>query len=124
MSHRVAEEQLAPFVQTAARLLRVEASGPHGCVLRFDRGAVEVRVAGRGLELAVAPAALPELEAEILDETDPWWTVIGEPLRGAWSATDTEGRRIALELQLRAADRNPKHIVLQPRGPHLEAKAI
>jgi hypothetical protein len=112
---RVVESLLAPLVQSGARLLRVEASGPHALVLRFDRGALEVAVAGRGLELELAPPSLPELEAEVLDETDPWWTVIGEPLTGAWSTTDTEGRRTALELELRR--QSPKRILLDPRDP-------
>ena len=123
MSHRVVEEQLQSLVSAGARLLRVESHGPHVWVLHFDRSAVEVSVAGGGLELAVA-TALPELEAESLDEEDPWWTVIGEPLAGAWSVTDTEGRRAALELQLRRDDQKPKRITLEPHGPRLQARAL
>ena len=124
MLRRNSEEQVEPFVRAGARLLRVEALGPHAWVLRFDRGALEVSVAGRGLALALAPGALPDSDAEILDESDPWWTVIGAPLAGAWSSTDTDGRRVALELQLRRDDENPKRISLEPRGGRLEARVV
>lgn len=124
MTQRVVEESLTPLVRAGARLLRVEATGEDAWVLRFDRAALEVSLAGRGLDLALGPPEAPDAGAEALDETDPWWTVIGEPLSGAWSATDTEGRRVVLELQLRREDRSPKRIALEPRGARLEARVV
>jgi hypothetical protein len=125
MLHLAAEKQIEPLARESARLLRVEAHGPQKCVLRFDRGALEISVSGHGLEIGVTPhALLPDLDVEVLDEEEPWWTVIGAPLAGAWSSIDTEGRRVKLELQLRRDDQNPKRIALEPREGSLDVRAL
>ena len=121
MDRRVPEELLAEFVRAGTRLLRVESHGPRTLSLRFDRGELQVRLEDGGLELELGgPASLDEL-AESLDETDPWWTVIGEPLQGAWAKRDTDRRRLVLELQLRTDGENPKIVTLEPRGPRIRA---
>jgi hypothetical protein len=122
MQHRVSEAQLEPLVRAGARLLRVEARGPQAWTLWFDRGGIEIALAGRGLELG--PAAALGGETHSLDEEEPWWAVLGAPLAGAWSSTDTEGRRIALELQLRRDDEGPKRIALEPRAGRMHARVI
>ncbi len=124
MDRRFPEELLADFVRAGTRLLRVETHGPRTLSLRFDRGVLQVLLEDGGLELELGgPAPLSE-GAEPLDETDPWWTVIGEPLSGAWAKLDTDRRRLVVELQLRADGQNPKIVTLEPRGPRIRARAL
>ncbi len=124
MNPRIPEELLAELVRSGTRLLHVELHGPRSLSLRFDRGALQILLVDGGLELELGGAGPLSEDAEALDETDPWWTVIGEPLQGAWAIVDTDERRLVVELQLRADDANPKIISLEPRGPRIRARAI
>jgi hypothetical protein len=121
VDRRIPEELLADLVRAGTRLLRVEANGPRELSLRFDRGAVQVLLVDGGLELELGGGSEA---AERLDEADPWWTVIGQPLSGAWSVVDTDQRRLAIELQLRLDGESPKIVTLEPRGPRIRARAI
>src|SRR5262245_40839015 len=121
MAAREPEPLLAAFIAGRARLLRVESDHPRALVLRFDRGALRAEWVDGALELELGGGATLAEDAAILDEDDPWWTVLGQPLCGAWSRRDAEGRRSALELQLRPDDENPKLIVLEAHGPLLRA---
>ncbi len=123
MDRRIPEELLAPLVSTGTRLLRVEANGPRELSLRFDRGEVQILLVDGGLEIELGGGSSSQA-TELLDEADPWWTVLGDPLQGAWSVVDTDGRRLAIELQLRLDGENPKLITLEPRPPRIRARAI
>jgi hypothetical protein len=124
VTRRIPEELLAELVRAGTRLLHVEMHGPRVLSLRFDRGGLQVRLEDGGLELELgAPSAL-DSEAEVHDEADPWWTVIGQPLQGVWSVVDTDRRRLVVELQLRPDDENPKIITLEPRGPRIRARSL
>ena len=124
VDRRVPEELLAAFVRAGTRLLRVESHGARSLRLRFDRGALDVLLADGALELELGGGAPLDDSAESLDEADPWWTVLGEPLAGAWAKRDTDRRRVLLELQLRPDGHSPKIIALEPRGPRIRAHAI
>jgi hypothetical protein len=121
---RIPEELLAELVRLGTRLLHVELHGPRALSLRFDRGSLQVLLVDGGLELELGGAGPLSPAAEALDETDPWWTVIGQPLQGAWAVVDTDQRRHAVELQLRRDEENPKIITLEPRGPRIRARAL
>jgi hypothetical protein len=118
------EELLAEFVRAGTRLLRVEAHGPRELSLRFDRGELQVRIEDGGLALELGGAAPLDESSEPLDEADPWWAVLGQPLAGAWAKHDTDRRRLVLELQLRPDGENPKIVTLEPRGPRIRAHAL
>jgi hypothetical protein len=124
VSKRSPEEPLAPWVTLGTRLLRVESHGPRALSLRFDRGELQLVLEDGGIALEFGGAAPLAHEAELLDESDPWWTVIGQPLRGASALFDTDQRRTALELQFRADGENPKIVIIEPRGPRLRARAV
>jgi hypothetical protein len=124
VSRRLPEDLLALFVRTGTRLLHVELHGPGALSLRFDRGQLQIRVEDAGLELELGGGAPLSSEAEALDEDDPWWTVIGQKLQGAWALVDTDQRRLAVELQFRPDDENPKIVTLEPRGPRIRARAL
>ena len=124
MDSRIPEELLAPLVRSGTRLLRVESHGPRVLSLRFDRGELQVLLEDGGLELELGGPAPLSAAAESLDEADPWWTVLGDPLQGAWAVLDTDRRRLVVELQLRTDDANPKIITLEPRGPRIRARAL
>ena len=124
MDRRIPEELLAPLVRTGTRLLRVESNGPRELSLRFDRGEVQILLVDGGLEIELGGGGSPSDAAELLDEADPWWTVLGDPLQGAWSVVDTDGRRLSIELQLRLDDENPKRITLEPRPPRIRARVV
>jgi hypothetical protein len=124
MAAREAEPLLEAFVVAAARLLRVESDDPRALSLRFDRGVLRLAVVDGALELELGGATGVGEDAAILDEDDPWWTVIGHPLCGAWSRRDGEGRREALELQLRPDGENPKIVVLEGHGLLLRAIGV
>ena len=123
MNRRIPEELLAELVRAGTRLLRAEANGPRELSLRFDRGEVQILLVDNGLEIELGGGSQSPA-TELLDESDPWWTVLGDPLQGAWSVVDTDGRRLAIELQLRLDDANPKLITLEPRGPRIRARAV
>src|SRR5262249_4195008 len=118
------EPLLAALVSGHARLLRVESDDPRALALRFDRGVLRASLVDGALELELAGGAPPAEGGACLDEGAPGWTVPGQPLCGAWSRRDGDGRRSALELQLRADGENPKIVVVEPRGPALRALGV
>lgn len=124
MAAREPEPLLAALVAGRARLLRVESDDPRSLSLRFDRGVLRAALVDGALELEVSAGAPLGEGAAILDEDDPWWTVLGQPLCGAWSRRGGDGRRGALELQLRRDGENPKIVALEPHGPALRALAV
>ena len=124
MAARETEPLLAALVAGRAHLLRVESDDPRALSLRFDRGVLRAALVDGALELELGGATPLGEYAAILDEDDPWWTVIGQPLVGAWSRRDAEGRREALELQLRPDAENPKIVVLEGHGLLLRAIGI
>ena len=125
-------EKLEPILEAIwsppARLLRplcVPLAGARSArhcarvLLLLDVGTLEVAPAEEAGELAVRllpGAADAPREAEPLDEEEPWWAVMGNPIHGAWAVSDeaTEGR--AIELQFRPDQPNPRRIRISLDG--------
>jgi hypothetical protein len=124
VADRAPEPLLSEFVAAHARLLRVESDDPRSLSLLFDRGALRVSVIDGALELELSGSEAAGSGAARLDEDDPWWTVLGHPLCGAWSLQDGEGRRTALELQLRPDGESPKVLTLEGHGLVLRAIGV
>jgi hypothetical protein len=115
-------------VDARGRLLRVEADRagltPRQLVLTFDVGRVLLRPTGDGLSAAI----VEEREAlttgvEPIDEEEPWWRVLGQPLTAAWpgGADETEGALgsgplLVLKLRFREESENPRIVSLESAG--------
>jgi hypothetical protein len=121
VAERLPEPSLLAFVAAHARLLRVESDDPRALSLRFDRGVLRLAVIDGALELELLGGETLAAGSALLDEDDPWWTVLGHPLCGAWSRRDDEGRRAALEPQFRPDGENPKIVSLEGHGLVLRA---
>lgn len=110
------------------RLLRVEAdrvgATPRELLLTFDVGRVWVRPTDDGLSAVHVEArdALPG-DLSVLDEEEPWWRVLGQPLTAAWpggietaEGAQAGGPLLALKLRFREATESPRVIVLDAAG--------
>lgn len=87
--------------------------------LTFDVGRVVLRAVDDALR-AEAVAEREALPAGLvrLDEEEPWWRVLGQPITGAWPVVDdASGSSIAL--RFREADQNPRIIGVAAAGPAL-----
>lgn len=124
MTERVPEPVLADMLLAGTRLLHVEGHGPRSLSLRFDRGQLQILIEDGGIELELGGGAPLSQTADVFDETEPWWTVIGQPLIGAWSQVDTDQRRLVVELQFRPDDENPKILTIEPHGPRIRVRGI
>ena len=115
-------------VEARGRLLRVEAdrSGatPRQLALTFDVGRILVRPTADGLSamLVEERGELPS-SLEPLDEEEPWWRLIGQPLTAAWPGAAEEtlgteglGAMSVLKLRFREEAENPLIVVLVSAG--------
>jgi hypothetical protein len=115
-------------VAARGRLLRVEAdrSGatPRQLALTFDVGCILVRPSGDGLSATQVgeSGALPG-KLEPLDEEEPWWRLLGQPLTAAWQGATGEaagaqgaGFSSVLKLRFREQTENPRIVVLEAAG--------
>jgi len=115
-------------VDARGRLLRVEADRtgltPRQLVLTFDVGRVLLRPTDDGLSAAIVEEreALPP-GVESIDEEEPWWRVLGQPLTAAWpgGSDETEGARgsgplLVLKLRFREESENPRIVSLESAG--------
>lgn len=112
------------------RILRVEADRsdalPRILALTFDIGRIVVRPADGELraEVVADRAALPP-GLVLLDEEDPWWRVLGQPLTAVWPVGSeagpvrTQARLEALKLRFRESDQNPRIVGITAAGPAL-----
>ena len=115
-------------VEARGRLLRVEADRVgtklQQLLLTFDVGRIEIQPSEEGL--AVIPiedrAALPT-ELVPLDEEEPRWRVLGQPLTAAWpggtevaAGARAGGPLFALKLRFREAAENPRIVTLEAAG--------
>lgn len=138
MTSQATVEIFERAVAARARLLRVEADrndAPPGVLaLTFDVGRVVVRSNGRGLvaEAVADRGALPAGLAS-LDEDEPWWRVLGQPITAVWPVDSAGGgtgspesgagaraaRLASLKLRFRESDQNPRIVALRAEGPGL-----
>jgi hypothetical protein len=112
------------------RILRVEADRldalPRILALTFDIGRIVVRPAEGEVRAELIadreilpPGLLP------LDEEDPWWRVLGQPITAVWPVEDdgvaavAQGKIHALKLRFRESDQNPRIVGITAAGPAL-----
>lgn len=128
MSMQAGLEIFERAVETRGRLLRVEADRSGATVgqllLTFDVGRIGVTPSDDGLVIRrVADAS--ELGASLgsLDEDEPWWRLLGNPLTAAWPGGVEEGvgaqglgSLMVLKLRFREESENPRIIRLEAVG--------
>lgn len=105
-----AAELLERVAQAHGRLLRVagESGGDRRLVLVFDVGVVALRAAEGALAAEVlAPGAAPPA-ARALDEEEPWWALLGQPLT---RVQEQEGG--SLRVQFRADAESPRVLSME-----------
>jgi len=112
-------------VAARGRILRVEADRadalPRILALTFDIGRVVLRPIGEG----IAVEAVAEREAlpgglVPLDEEDPWWRVLGQPITAVWPLDDPKATAPgAVKLRFRESDQNPRVVAIAAAGPAL-----
>lgn len=112
------------------RILRVEADRadalPRILALTFDIGRILIRPADGEIRAEVVadrevlpPGLVP------LDEEDPWWRVLGQPITAVWpvegEATPValQPKVRALKLRFRESDQNPRIVGITSAGPAL-----
>ncbi|MBY0401465.1 hypothetical protein K2X89_14300 [Myxococcota bacterium] len=112
------------------RILRVEADRadalPRILALTFDIGRIVLRPADGEIRAEIVPAreALPAGLVP-LDEEDPWWRVLGQPITAVWpvegesTPVATRPKLQALKLRFRESDQNPRIVALAAAGPAL-----
>jgi len=128
MSELADLEILESVVQAGARILRAEADRTgtthEVLALTFDRGRIVIRSDDEGLTISRA-ADRGELPAElaVLDEEDPWWRLLGQPITAAWpgGVEDGVGARglhslMVLKMRFRAESDNPRVLCFEAAG--------
>jgi len=115
-------------VEARGRILRAEAdqmgATPGVLVLTFDVGRIAIRPGEEGLliehvgEAAALPAGL-----EVLDDEEPWWRLLGQPLTAAWPGGVEEGvgarglgSLMVLKMRFREESDNPRVVRLEAAG--------
>ena len=112
------------------RILRVESDRVDGLprilALTFDIGRIVLRPVDGELsaEVVAERDALPPGLVP-LDEEDPWWRVLGQPITAAWpvegeaTPVRTQPKLQALKLRFRESDQNPRIVGITAAGPAL-----
>ena len=131
MSMQAELEVFERAVGARGRLLRAEAdragATPRQLVLTFDVGRVWVRPTEQGLKIEHVSdrTALPDGLVP-LEEEEPWWRVLGQPLTAAWpggideaSGARAAGPLGALKLRFREEAENPRVVRLEAGGSAL-----
>jgi hypothetical protein len=115
-------------VEAGGKLLHAEARPgggmPEMLVLTFDVGRMVIRPGDDGLaiEHVQDPGALPD-GLEAIDEEDPWWRLLGQPVTAAWPGGVEEGvgarglgSLMVLKLRFRNETDNPRVVCLEAAG--------
>jgi hypothetical protein len=115
-------------VEARGQILRAEAdrtdATPGILVLTFDVGRILIRPGEDGLlvEHVGEAEALPD-GLEPLDEAEPWWRLLGQPLTAAWPGGVEEGvgarglgSLMVLKLRFREESDNPRIVRLEAAG--------
>jgi hypothetical protein len=112
--------------EARGRLLRVEGDRagptPRQLVMTFETARLWVEPAPDGFSVRTIedreeiPVALVPLEEE-----EPWWRVLGQPLTAAWpggieSGAQESGPLLALKLRFREESENPRTVLLESAG--------
>lgn len=133
MSNPSGLEIFERVVAAGGRLLRVEGDlpgpSPEMLVLTLDVGRIVIRPGEDGLrvEQIADRSALPD-DLEVLDESEPWWRLLGQPLTAAWpgGVEDGIGARglgslMVLKLRFREASNNTRIVRLEATGRALRS---
>jgi hypothetical protein len=128
VSRQVDLEIFERAVEGRGRLLRAEADRAGAAagvlVLTFDVGRIVVRPGDDGLlvEHAKGPEMLPG-GLEGLEEEEPWWRLLGQPITAAWPGGVEEGvgasglgQLMVLKLSFREEGENPRTVRLEAAG--------
>ena len=89
MAEETGLEILEQAAEARGKILRAEADRAGASVgvlaLTFDVGRVVIEPSERGVEIrrATDRDALPE-DLGALDEEEPWWRLLGQPITAAW----------------------------------------
>lgn len=109
-------------------MLRSEAdragATPGVLVLTFDVGRIVIRPGHDGLVVEqVAEAAMLPGGLENVDDEEPWWRVLGQPVTAVWSGGVEEGVGVrglrslmVLKLRFREETNNPRIVRLEAAG--------
>jgi hypothetical protein len=121
-------EILERAAEARGRLLRVEAdragAAPRVLVLTFEVGRILLTAGDEGLSVAHMEerSGLPG-ELSSLDEEEPWWRVLGQPITAAWPGgveagigASGLGSLMVVKLRFREEGDNPRVVVLEATG--------
>ena len=136
MASQASPEIFERAASARGRILRVESDRADGLprilVLTFDIGRILVLPADGEIRVETVedPSAIPRGLVP-LDEEDPWWRVLGQPITAAWpvqagvaevgeggSGGGAAGLR-AVKLRFRESDQNPRIVGITAAGPAL-----
>lgn len=113
------------------RILRVEADRfdalPRILALTFDIGRIALRPEAGEVRVEAVPErdALPAGLVRV-DEEEPWWRVLGQPITAAWPVGGGETGPVetvtalrAVKLRFRESDQNPRIVAIEAAGAAL-----
>ena len=115
-------------VEAKGRLLRIEGDRtgptPRQLVLTFDVGRISIRPTDDGLSTSlIEDRAVMPGDLVPLDEEEPWWRLLGQPLTAAWPGgieeavgAQASGPLLALKLRFREQAENPRVVMLESAG--------
>lgn len=114
--------------EARGKILRAEADRAGASVgllmLTLDVGRIVIAPGDEGLEVAAIDAGgeVPD-GLGALDEEEPWWRLLGQPLTAAWPGGVEEGvgasglgSLMVLKLRFREEDENPRVVRLEATG--------
>ena len=136
MSTQTGLEILERAAEVRGKMLRVEADRDGATagilVFTFDVGRVLVTPSADGLEVAhveVTDTLPPGLVA--LEEDEPWWRLLGNPLTAAWpGGVETGvgarglGSLMVLKLRFRDEGENPRVVQLEATGNAIRVSLV
>jgi hypothetical protein len=128
MSNQSGLEVFERAVESRGRILRSEGdpagTTPEVLLLTFDVGRVLIRPTDDGLRIEHVEdsGAVPD-GLEALDDQEPWWRLLGQPLTAAWPGGVEEGigarglgSLMVLKLRFREESDGPRIVRLEAAG--------
>ena len=136
MSMQTGLELLERAATARAKILRVEADRAGAIagrlVLTFDVGRILLSPSEEGLaiEHVEDAAALPDGLGG-LEEEEPWWRLLGQPLTAAWPGGVEEGvgarglgSLMVLKLRFREEEENPRVVQIEATGNAIRVTVV
>jgi hypothetical protein len=128
MSNPSGLELLERAVEARGKILRAEAdytdAAPGVLLLTFDVGRIAIRPHDDGLLIEhLEDGATPPGGLESLDDGEPWWRLLGQPITAVWPGGVEEGlgarglgSLMVLKLRFREESDNPRIVRLDAAG--------